>query len=204
MKLYKSLPRNPEEFKEVYALKINVKSKDFPSDIQLIPELRELYLEGVCESFKIDEHSFLKLKKLSLNFPYLKEDLSDLFRLKELENLKVIETPLKRLLFPIGKSVSPLRSLTLKKTGLSELPLEISMLADLEELSLSQNQLSTLPDSIQDLRSLKRLNLDQNKFTQFPEVILRIPNLTHLSLDGNLFSEEEKERIQRVYKLTVY
>ncbi len=204
MKLFKSLPKNPEDFKELYALKLKIKTSELPSDILLIPELRELYLEGICEHLKIDEHSFLKLKKLSIHFPDFKDNLSEVFGLSELENLKIIETPLKKIRFPIGKRLSPLKSLTLKKTQLSELPLEISMLSMLEELSLIQNDLTTLPDSIKDLKNLKRLNLDQNKFTTFPKVILEIPHLTHLSVDGNLFSEEEKERIQREYQITVY
>jgi Leucine-rich repeat (LRR) protein len=204
MKLFKALPKNQDELSEVYALKFKVKSKDFPQEIFLIPELKELYLEGVCENFHLREQAFLKLKKLSVHFPFLENQLTDLFGLSELENLKIQETPVRKILFPIGRKLAPLKSLTLKKTQLTELPLEISMLSELEELSLSQNELSALPDSLQDLTKLKRLNLDQNKFKFFPEIILKIPHLSHLSLDGNLFSENEKERIQRKYQLTVF
>jgi hypothetical protein len=37
----------------------------------------------------------------------------------------------------------------------------------------------------------------------FPDQIKKMSRLHHLSIDGNHFSEEEKERIQREFHLTI-
>lgn len=197
MKLYKNLTSALKERDQVEALKVTLKDKKFPEEIFDFPHLRELYLEGAVETFPDKINGWSHLKTLSIKWENFNGSLSQLFSLPQLENLKVIETPLKTLLLPLGKAAAPLKFLTLKSCELSLLPEELSMLTTLTELTLPNNFLTKLPQSFHELQELRRLNLDQNDFEVFPDAFKKMPKLTHLSIDGNKFSEEEKERIQR-------
>lgn len=198
MKVYKGLSNNKEEVK---ILKINIKSEQFPEEILDYPNLGELYLEGNCRAFPTDAPLWGKLKVLSIKWPNFNGDLSSVFKLPNLENLKIIETPLKTFILPLGHSAAPIKSLTIKDCALKALPEEISMLIYLYEMNLSGNELQKLPHSFIELKNLKRLNLDKNHFNLFPDPIKEMKKLTHLSIDGNLFPEEEKERIQREFHI---
>lgn len=201
MKLYKSLNGALKERESVQALKINVKDKTFPSELLDFPHLTELYLEGNCTDFPHEVSSWKELKILSIKWHLFQGDLSSVFNLESLQNLKIIDTPLHSLILPLGQITSPLRSLTIKGCQLIRLPEEIAMLSDLEEMNLSGNELTSLPVSLMDLKKLKRLNLDDNKFKEFPNHIKRLPALAHLSIDRNHFDEEELARIQRNYHI---
>lgn len=201
MKLYKNLTTASKEREEVSALKISIKEEIFPEMLLDFPNLTELYLEGNCKKFPTVSPSWNKLKVLSIKWPHFQGDLSSLFSLPNLENLKIIETPIQTFLLPLGHASAPLKSLTVKDCGLKSLPEEISILTYLNELNLSGNNLSWLPHAFVALRLLKRLNLDSNRFQKFPDFIKNMPALSHLSIDGNEFSEEEKERIQREFHI---
>lgn len=201
MKLYKNLGQASKDRTEVQALKINVKGEVFPPEILDFPNLGELYLEGNCRKFPVDAPVWENLKVLSIKWPNFNGDLSSIFKLPSLENLKIIETPLTTFLLPMGRAPAPIKSLTIKDCGLKNLPEEISMLWQLTEINLSGNKLSKLPKSFIDLKNLRRLNLDNNEFSLFPDDIKKMPALGHLSIDHNLFPEEEKERVQREYHI---
>lgn len=204
MKLYKNLNLALKERSNVLALKLTIKGGNFPDDIFNLPNLSELYLDGDCKNFPTKIFGLNELKILSIKWPSFSGNLSSLFQLPKLENLKIIETPLKLLHLPLGHSISPLKSLTLKDCGLSHLPEEISILSLLSEINLSGNQLEELPFSIIDLKKLKRMNLDHNLFKFFPDNIKKNSMISHLSIDNNLFSEEEKERIQREFHISIH
>lgn len=201
MKLYKNLGMASKDREEVQALKISVKGEVFPEDILNYPNLGELYLEGHCTKFPASCPCWEKLKVLSIKWPKFDGDLSSIFKLPQLENLKIIETPLSSFILPLGHAAAPIKSLTIKDCGLKSLPEEISMLWQLSELNISGNNLAKLPFAFTELKNLKRLNLDSNKFSQFPDSIKKMPNLSHLSIDNNDFSDEEKERIQREFHI---
>ena len=203
MKLYKNLGTASKEREEVTALKINVKDEAFPEMLLDFPNLTELYLEGNCKNFPKETPVWNKLKILSIKWPQFQGDLSSLFTLDSLENLKIIETPIKTFLLPLGHSGAPLKSLTIKDCALKTLPEEISMLTYLNEFNLSGNELTHLPHAFVALRNLKRLNLDHNKFQNFPDFIKNMPNLSHLSIDSNAFSDDEKDRIQRDFHIWI-
>lgn len=201
MKLYKSLKEAEKERANVNALKISVKDKKFPEMLHHFENLEELYMEGLCEEFPKMMPSWPNLKTLSIKWSNFTGDLSALFSLPKLSNLKIIETPLKTFLLPLGHASAPLRSLTIKDCQFKTLPEEISMLTELEELNLSGNKLESLPVGFKALTKLRRLNLDGNCFKTFPDFIKTLPKLTHLSIDNNQFPEEEKERIQREFHI---
>jgi Leucine-rich repeat (LRR) protein len=180
MKLYKTLESALKNPTDVSVLKLLWEKKHYPTELSNFPKLTELIFEA----------------------PQFAGDLSELFKIKTLTNLKIVNTPIERLILPIG--VTPtLRFLTLKNCSLKELPTEFSSLGDLEECSLTENKLNELPSTFYLLAKLRRLNLDANLFKKFPEIVLKAPSLRHLSIDHNLFSDEEKSRIQRLFHLTV-
>jgi Leucine-rich repeat (LRR) protein len=203
LKLYKNLATALKEREEVEALKVTLTGGTFPSELLMLPNLKELYLEGETEDFPKIGTPWNKLRVLTVKWPSFKGDISGLFSLHSLSNLKIIETPLKRLTLPLGQIHAPLKSLTLKSCELTELPEEFSMLTILEELNLSGNKLSALPASFPMLMKLKRLNLDHNHFSKFPEQFRNMKGLSHLSIDGNKFNEDEKARIQREFNIWV-
>lgn len=202
MKLYKNLSQASKEREDVQALKITIKEESFPENLLDFPNLGELYLEGNCKHFPVSP-KWSQLKVLSIKWPQFTGDLSSLFSLPALTNLKIIETPMKSFKLPLGHAAAPLTSLTVKDCALSKLPEEISMLEHLTELNLSGNQLDKLPVSFIELKKLKRLNLDQNAFSKFPDFIKKMTSLGHLSIDGNAFSDDEKARIQREFHIWV-
>ncbi|WP_408096926.1 leucine-rich repeat domain-containing protein [Peredibacter sp. HCB2-198] len=203
MKLYKNLSSASQAREDVTALKISVKGEEFPSELLDFPNLEELYLEGNCKKFPDTGITWEKLKILSIKWPGFTGDLSSLFRLPRLENLKIIETPLKTFLLPLGNAPAPIKSLTIKDCGLKSLPEEMGMLQSLSEANFSGNNLSALPHGLLDLKFLKRLNLDHNQFQIFPDLIKKMPNLSHLSIDHNPFPDDEKDRIQRIFHIWI-
>ena len=180
MNLYKNLTSALKEREDVKAIKLSLKGT-FPLELFDLLNLEEVYLEGECENFK--------------------GDLSPVFSLPSLESLKIIETPIKTFLLPLGKINAPLRLLTIKSCGLQKLPEEISMFTKLQEFHLPGNQLTSLPFAFKELHQLRRLNLDSNSFKVFPDLIKSMKTLTHLSIDGNSFDEDEKARIQREFHI---
>lgn len=203
MKLYKNLATALKEREEVTAIKLTLKGGKFPKELFDLPNLREVYLEGDLEQFPSELLGWRHVKILSLKFEKNKSDLSAVFSLPELENLKIIETPIKVFLLPLGKINAPLRFISIKGCGLEKLPEEISMITTLEELHLPQNKLVDLPFAFKELKKLKRLNLDSNNFQLFPNLVKNMSTLSHLSIDGNKFDEDEKSRIQREFHIWV-
>jgi Leucine-rich repeat (LRR) protein len=187
----------------VQALKLIIKGTTFPRELLNFPNLTELHLEGECIEWPDEILPWKELRTLSMKWPSLQGSITSVLKLPKLENLKVIDTPLKIFLLPLGNIPAPLKSLTLKSCGLSELPEEISLLSKLAELNLTGNILQVLPAGFLNLRDLKRLNLDHNHFKRFPDIVKKMPALTHLSIDRNPFPEEEKERIQREFHIWV-
>lgn len=173
----KSALKSPEL---VHSLKLEGKEIIIPEEITLLKDLQDLHIKAD----KIVNHELL-------------------FRLPRLRICKFIQTPIERLLLPIGSVKSSIKFLTFKDCGLKALPEEMFIFTELEELNLSGNELNELPYGMTDLKNLKRINIDSNHFEKMPELIKKIPRLHHLSADNNKFSQEEKERIQREFNLTV-
>jgi len=201
MKLYKNLATALKEREEVTAIKLSLKGGKFPTEIFDLPNLEDDYLECECQTFPDKIQGWEKLKILSIKWEKFTGDLSPVFSLPLLENLKIIETPIKTFLLPLGKINAPLKFVSIKDCGLQKLPEEISMFTRLQEFHLPNNELYALPFSFKELHQLKRLNLDSNKFKIFPDAVKSMKTLSHLSIDGNSFDEDEKARIQREFHI---
>lgn len=200
MKLYKSLSTALKDREDVLALKLTLKEA-LPLEIFDLENLEEVYLDGAVQGFPDQFTGWQKVKTLAIKWESFKGDLSPLFGLPKLQNLKIVETPIDTFRLPLGHVSAPLTSLTVKGCGLKKLPEEISMLNGLLELHLGGNELEELPFAFRELQKLKRLNLDQNNFKNFPDFFKQMKTLGHLSIDGNKFSEDEKSRIQREFHI---
>lgn len=201
MKLYKKLSDAMRARSHVLFLKLKISDGTIPLEIYDLTNLQELYLEGNFEELPDDLLKLRQLKVLSLKSSRWIGTLSVPLSLPSLLNLKVIDTKISTLHFPLGMRDSQLTSLTLKNTHLELLPEEISQFQTLLELNLSGNFLTDLPLGFSELKKLKRLNLDSNKFQILPSLIRSLPNLNHLSLDQNPLKKEERARIQREFHL---
>lgn len=71
---------------------------------------------------------------------------------------------------------------------LTQLPLELTQLSQLEALALDSNQLEELPPEFELLETLKRLTLNNNQFTSIPPEIGRLHRLEYLDLSANPLS----------------
>lgn len=202
MAMFKSLSEALKNSEQCTALKLTLKSPEFPAELFTLTNLQELYVEAPFLKTLPALGTLSQLQLLSLKAPVLQSPISELFLLPHLRNLKVLETPLEELTLKLQRPMAPLRFLTLKQCNLRKLPLELGEWQHLEELMLAHNHLSELPFTFNGLTKLKRLNLDSNAFTKFPDTISELPSLLHVSCDGNLFSEEEKSRIQRQFGLS--
>src|SRR5690606_16047716 len=163
--------------------RIDIKSKVFPIELIDFGEIEELYLLGECEEFPVESPHWHKLKTLSIKLPKFKGDLSSLFKLKSLENLKIIETPIDSFRLPLGHSVWPRLLLSISGSRLKYPPPDISMLKAVTSTILSESELTSLPQSIVDQQFLERFNLDSNTFARFPDHIKDVKGLSYLSSD---------------------
>ncbi|MEO1288461.1 MAG: leucine-rich repeat domain-containing protein [Chloroflexota bacterium] len=77
------------------------------------------------------------------------------------------------------------KELNLVGLGLTELPIEIGRLSNLERLYIGTNNLTQLPTEIINLMHLMILNLNWNDFSEFPLVITELSNLTRLQIGYN-------------------
>jgi Leucine-rich repeat (LRR) protein len=82
-----------------------------------------------------------------------------------------------------------LRSLIIDQNMLTELPIELAELQNLEEISISFNPIAYLPPNFHELISLKHFRAMLTLFDEFPEELEFHPNLQSLNLSFNRISE---------------
>ena len=95
-----------------------------------------------------------------------------------------------------GYMIMMMGSMSMNK--LTEIPVEMTELTQLNQLILSYNQITSIPPSIGNLTELKVLNLAKNKITALPDELGKLKNLKTLNLKGNPVSEADVEKIQKM------
>ena len=83
--------------------------------------------------------------------------------------------------------------INLQSRNLSEVPLQLFLLGNLQTAILNRNQLTELPPEIGQLTELQTLMLDGNQLTELPPEIGQLTELQTLWLDGNQLTEVPPE-----------
>lgn len=82
-------------------------------------------------------------------------------------------------------SIKTLQHFDVSNNDLNELPLDISLLTDLETLNCSNNQLSDIAELFEQLKRLKELDISYNRFKTLPNVIYTYKYLVRLNCEQN-------------------
>lgn len=82
-------------------------------------------------------------------------------------------------------SIKTLQHFDVSENELTDLPLDITLLIDLETLNCSYNRLSIIPDLFEQLKHLKEIDLSFNLFKQLPNVIYTFKFLIRLNCEQN-------------------
>lgn len=80
-------------------------------------------------------------------------------------------------------------ALSLNRSGLESLPIEVRHLPTISKLDLSHNALRELPAELADLPMLGELRLGDNRIERLPEELTRLRDLRCLYLSGNALRE---------------
>ncbi|KAL3717516.1 hypothetical protein ACJRO7_009018 [Eucalyptus globulus] len=155
-------------------------------DLSHLSTLERLIIRN-CESlveFGESVGKLVHLNYLEINFCKLLRELpKEVGCLKALKELIVRGTMLGPVALHLPHSIGNLQSLTrleMESVGISELPLSIGELKNLERLCLSKcYELRKLPDSIGGLESLLELDLSHTKVAELPD---QIGNLSKLKV----------------------
>lgn len=143
-----------------------------------------------------------KLTSFQINCPNLRKIPSFLGSCQNLEILKIKNSPF--LTFDKHDyDFFALKIIQLSNLELTEIPNWLEKSKAIETLDLNNNKIKSIPEFFKDLGMLRRINLDQNKLTRLPDFMAKLPKLNHLSVDDNEFSEDEKNRIFRIFKITL-
>jgi Leucine-rich repeat (LRR) protein len=91
----------------------------------------------------------------------------------------------------ICSSMKTLQHFDVSRNELQELPLDISLLVELETLNGSHNQLSEMADLFEQLKHLKELDISFNQFKRLPDVIYTLKSLVRLNCEHNSITQFE-------------
>ncbi|CAF0735438.1 unnamed protein product [Rotaria sordida] len=92
-------------------------------------------------------------------------------------------------------SIKTLQHFDVSQNQLSNLPLDISLLTDLETLNCSHNQLTDMDDIFEQLQNLKELDLSFNLFKYLPNVIYTYKYLIRLNCEHNLITTIDNDLV---------
>lgn len=94
------------------------------------------------------------------------------------------------------KDPSKVYRLDLSHNGLSDFPMEILQLPNLQSLNLSSNGIEKIPSEITKLSKLQRLNLATNGLKKLPAEIASLKYLKVLDVSQNQFLTSELTRVK--------
>lgn len=112
-------------------------------------------------------------------------DFDLLSKCKELRSLSIIKSELTEIPDTI-KKLSNLNTLDLSENKFEKIPKSIFELTSIENLLLSRNQITSIPDEIKKLKILKNLDLSSNKIKEIPTSLTDVSELKDLDLSNNV------------------
>jgi Leucine-rich repeat (LRR) protein len=203
----KGMKKFSEELKNFTNLReLNLSGNCFvtiPAWIEKCEKLEVLKLEVAClESIPTQLANLEKLKELSLLGNKLQKLDLELNRLNKLEKLNLSVCFLKEI--PRLDSLTGLNALVIHANFLSELPIGIENLKNLEVLDMSANPFDRASFEIGKLISLKKLRHFQVAglgLTTVPDAVFEITSLQFLNLTDNLLTELNLEGFRKLIHL---
>lgn len=116
-------------------------------------------------------------------FDYYENSLPDLSGIEQLQNIK---------------------SLQLTEMRMTEFPVIVCKLSNLETLSLRFNQIEIIPEELSQLVNLKHLDFRKNCIYDFPKSVFELKNLEYLDMVNNNIKEvpselSEMPKLKKVY-----
>lgn len=154
----------------------------------MIQELRFYRYASFNSAFRSQHHAALslleKLAEIYFYYPNFETIPSELYQLKQLWRIVLLEGELKNLAPEIA-NLEKLRILRLTKNKLETIPENIGKLAGLQELYLNNNKLKNIPKSIGQLQDLKVLFLGGNQLETLPKELTELKKLTKFSVYSN-------------------
>jgi len=166
-------------------------------------------ISGILDFSNLFETLTIKSLTISGNVEEISDDIK---KLKELEELVIYGTKIRRLPISITKCEKlKCISINQKLFRKSDIPIMLDLVkifdvltrqGNIKELNLDSNKLKEIPSSIGSIKSLQKLSLKKNDLEDIPEEIFELKNLTELDLGINKLKKIPKG-INKLEKLKV-
>lgn len=155
---------------------------------------------GVAQHTKL--HSLNMSKSLDLsNKPFSRNSLLDCSTVP-LETINLSRTGLSELPDDLSQFHGTLKNLTCSLNKISHLGCFIGTFASLTHLNLASNLLESLPAEISNLQVLIELNIMQNRFKHIPDCVFNLCSLENLLAGGNQIEKIDANGLKRLGKLS--
>ena len=148
--------------------------------------------KAICEHLGMLHE--LRLDENELECPV--EELAPLCKLRNLRTLSMDKNRLTELPSLIGTMLS-LRKISLHSNQLNSLPPSICLLVNLDTLDLHKNSLRTLPPNLGHLHALQRLDLSENKISELPISICGLSENAQISVGRNPLEKPSIEQARQ-------
>jgi Leucine-rich repeat (LRR) protein len=90
-----------------------------------------------------------------------------------------------KLLTNLEENFPHISKIEAKNCSITEIPISVGKLTDLQHLALPLNKIKEVPKSLEQCGKLRKLNLSGNKIVDFPAVICCLKSLEKLDLSNN-------------------
>jgi Leucine-rich repeat (LRR) protein len=190
-KYLKEFPTEILKFTKLQSLDLsgNEGIKDLPAEFGNLKRLQYLTLSGTMTKIPDCVYQLGNLEKLDCS--YIKQGKVDdkLGNLQKLKDLSLYNNSLSEFPLVVLKLTNLERLKINYNRNIPSIPEEINKLSKLKELFVEGNKLTTLPAALGDLKDLYDLEAHENQLTSIPKEIGNCTKLYRLFLDKNKLTE---------------